>query len=102
MTCQLEEIEDSTTCRIRLSGNLNVSNALTLHQAVVTTCEKYPQVDLLLHDVTAFDVASMQILLAAVNDTSTRVTVQIGENADSVTHWLSIAGIGDDVLKFIA
>ena len=93
MISTTEELEGSSTCRIRLSGAINVSNAQVLHQTVVNVCEKFPQVELLLHDVTAFDAACMQILRAAQREATTKVTIQTGENADCVAHWLGIAGL---------
>jgi hypothetical protein len=64
---------------------------------MLSACEKYPQVSVVLDDITAFDVSAMQILLAAVRKTTARVDIRLRENSDCVTHWLNIAGLQDAV-----
>jgi anti-anti-sigma factor len=88
-----EESADSSTCHIRLSGDMTISHALSLHQTLLSTTEKYPQVEITLQNVVAFDVSAIQLLLATVNDSTTKVRVSIGENADCVKRWLATAGL---------
>ena len=93
LKCVTEEQQESSACLLRLSGDLNISNAQKLHQRVLETCETFPEVRLLLHDVTAFDVSAIQILIAAVHTPVTKVIVQIGDGAECVTHWLNLSGL---------
>lgn len=99
MQCFVEESEDSLVCQIRISGDLSVRNAVALHQAVLAACEKHARVDICLHDITAFDVSAIQILMAAISDSTTQVIIRIRENAASVTHWLDLAGLSNILLN---
>lgn len=92
-----EEQSGGSACVLQLKGELTVSNAQQLHLQVLSACEKYPQVSVVLDDITAFDVSAMQILLAAVRETTTRVDIRLGENSGCVTHWLNIAGLHEAV-----
>lgn len=89
----LEEHPDHPGCCLRLSGDLNVVNAQALHQHVLSVCETFPEVVFHFCNVTAFDVAGIQILLSARKAAATRVTYRIGEGAECMTHWLEIAGL---------
>jgi anti-anti-sigma regulatory factor len=89
----IQEQPGSAGCQIRLSGDLNVGHAMDLHRILTSACEKFSHVDILLHDVTAFDVSAIQLLLAASAETATKVVVQTGENSDCVSHWLTVAGL---------
>lgn len=93
LKCVTEEQQESSACLLRLSGELNITNAQKLYQRVLETCETFPEVQLLLHDVTAFDVSAIQILIAAVRAPVTRVSVQIGDGAECVSHWLNLSGL---------
>jgi len=90
MQCVIEERSGGAACVLQLKGELTVSNAQQLHLHVLSACEKYPQVSVV-------DVSAMQILLAAVRETTTRVDIRLGENSGCVTHWLNIAGLQDAV-----
>lgn len=97
LNCVTEEQPESSACLLRLSGELNVSNAQKLYQQVLETCETFPEVRMLLHDITAFDVSAIQILIAAVHTPVTKVSVRVGDGAECVTHWLNLAGLTEAV-----
>ncbi len=92
-TCAVEEAAAGERAIVRLGGDLHVSNAFAIHQKLVSLAEKYSALDIVLGDVTAFDVSAMQLLLAAKKETDTQVKVSFGEGCDSVTHWLKVAGM---------
>lgn len=92
-SCVVEEAADSTRAKVLLSGSLHVSNAFALHQKLTSLVEKYSQLDIVLNEVTAFDVSAMQILLAARRESDTKVSVTFGEGCDSASHWLQVAGM---------
>lgn len=92
-SCVVEEAADSTRAKVLLSGSLHVSNAFALHQTLTSLVEKYSQLDIVLNEVTAFDVSAMQILLAARRESDTKVSVTLGEGCDSASHWLQVAGM---------
>jgi anti-anti-sigma regulatory factor len=89
----LEESPSHSSCCLRLSGDLNVIHAQTLHQHVLSACEKFPEVVFYFSHVTAFDVSAMQILLSAGKQAATRVAYRTGEGAECIAHWLEIAGL---------
>ena len=97
LNCKTEEQTESSACVLRLSGELSVSNAQQLYQRILKACETFPEVQMLLNDVTAFDVSAMQILIAAVHNPVTKVSVRVGDGAECVTHWLNLAGLTDAV-----
>ena len=55
-----------------------------------------------MNDVTAFDVSAMQILIAAVRNPATKVSVRVGDGAECVSHWLDVAGLADAVFAEVA
>ena len=102
LNCTTEERPESATCVLRLSGELSVSNAQKLYLQVLETCETFPEVQVLLNDVTAFDVSAMQILIAAVHNPATKFSVRLGDGAECVTHWLNVAGLTQAVFTSAA
>ena len=91
-SCVVEEASDSTRALVRLSGDLQVSHAFALHQKLAGLVEKYSHLDIVLNEVTAFDVSAMQILLAVRKESDTKVTIKLEDGCDSVNHWLKVAG----------
>ena len=92
-SCVVEEAADTTRATVRLGGDLHVSNAFAIHQKLTALVEKYSQLDIVLNEVTAFDVSGMQILLATRRESDTKVTVTLGEGCESASHWLQVAGM---------
>lgn len=95
----LEESPNHPGCCLRISGDLNVMNAQTLQQHVVSDCEIFSEVVFHFCNVTAFDLAGIQILLAAGKEAGSRVTYRIGDNAECITHWLEVAGLSSAFAK---
>jgi len=95
LVCAVDDHGHDAACCVRLSGDLSVSHATAVHQALLSAIDKHNQVDVVLQDVTAFDVSVMQILLAASKETTTAVQIRLGENSDCASHWLSIAGLSE-------
>jgi anti-anti-sigma regulatory factor len=93
LICVVDDAGENAACQIRLGGDLSVSHAANVHQALLSVVEKHPRVDVLLQDVTAFDLSIMQILLSAQKDSTTAVRIRMGENSDCATHWLNVAGL---------
>lgn len=93
MRCETKEYDGGSSCRMHLSGALNVGNAQAVCQCVLSNCEKYSRVGIVLEDVTAFDASVMQILLAAQRIETAGVSIFRGSQAESVEHWLNIAGL---------
>lgn len=93
LICVVDDAGDEAICRIRLGGDLSVSHAASVHQALLSVVEKHPRVDVTLQDLTAFDLSIMQILLSAQKDLTTDVRIRMGENSDCATHWLNVAGL---------
>ena len=92
-SCDVEEAATGERATVRLGGDLLVSNAFAIHQKLVSLVEIYSALDVVLGDVTAFDVSAMQLLLASKKETDTKVNVSFGEGCDSVRHWLNVAGM---------
>lgn len=82
-------------CEILIGGDVCVSSAQQLHQALTAGMERRSQVVLRLRDVTGFDAAGMQVLLSALAVPGVAVSVQLGEQTECALHWLRIAGLVD-------
>ena len=100
--CLVEESEDQTSCRLRISGSLNVCNAVSLHQVILATCEKYPQMTILLENVEAFDVTALQILAAAKRFPSCQVRLEAWSETECVGHWVRVGGFVHDFPELAA
>lgn len=98
VTTQLQD----TNCTIRLEGELTLSTAIELRQALLEQLSSGRRLNLELRDVTAMDIAAIQLLWSVgrgLGETGTCIPVELSEAAAGAVREAGIVRIPGLVFK---